>query len=299
MRVRTLLLVASTLVGLEGCVSLDELHCVPVCAAHTHSSSSLVGFLYPNGGSPPVQNSIPQLRIPLRVGLAFLPTPGPNATNGLTESEKEQVLERVRQRFMSRRFVSEITVIPDYYLAGAKGFGGLEGVQRLYGVDVMALVSFDQVVNSSNLKYRSLAYLTIVGAFVVNGSEHEVTTLMDLAVVDPGARSLILRAGGTDVQRGVSSLVRQVNDVRGASAGGFSAASDVMIEHFDLALSQFELNVRSGTAHVAVVNRDGSPRGGGGAFSAFSVLLVLMPLAMRRWQAWLWRRRRVPSIRGA
>jgi rhombotail lipoprotein len=91
-------------------------------------------------------------------------------------------------RFSSRKFVAEIVIIPDYYLRGQNGFEGLEGVQRLYGVDLMALVSYDQVVHTDE-NIWSLGYLTIVGAYVLKGSRHDVSTLVDLAVVDPVSRS--------------------------------------------------------------------------------------------------------------
>lgn len=281
MKTRGLLAILLSSLGLGGCMLLGAPRCSPFCANEAHSSSSLVSFLYPNGAAPPSADTIPQLRIPLRVGLAFLPSQGASPFNGLGAAEKEQLLDRIRQRFQSRRFVSEITVIPDYYLANARGFSGLEGLQRLYGVDIVALVSYDQVTSSSEMKYRSLAYLTIVGAFVVNGTENQVTTLVDLAVVDPTTRSLILRAGGTSSQRIESTLVDRTHNVREASAGGYSAATDAMIERFDLALTQFELSVRSGTARVAVVNRDGSKRGGSGAIDAGAMASLFLLLALR------------------
>jgi rhombotail lipoprotein len=290
MNVRAVFALSCIALGLGGCVAFGRPGCVPSCTNHTHSSSSLVGYLYPNGAAPPVENSIPQLHTPLRVGLAFLPSQSPNSVGGLSEAQKEVLLERIRQRFASRRFVSEITVVPDYYLASARGFSGLEGLQRLYGVDVLALVSYDQVTYSDAMKYRSLAYLTIVGAFVVNGSEHDVTTLVDLAVVEPKTRSLILRAGGTDTQHGVSTLMYEAKNLREASAGSFSAATGAMIEHFDLALREFEISVRDGTARVALVNRDGSPRAGGGAVDVAGLLLLLAPLPLR----WLMAGRRRP-----
>jgi rhombotail lipoprotein len=281
MKIRGLLAILLSSFGLGGCYLFDAPRCSPFCANAAHSSSSLVSFLYPNGAAPPSVDTIPQLRVPLRVGLAFLPSQGESPFNGLGAAEKEQLLDRIRQRFQSRRFVSEITVIPDYYLANARGFAGLAGLQRLYSVDVVALVSYDQVSNSSDMKYRSLAYLTIVGAFLVNGTENQVTTLVDLAVVDPTTRSLILRAGGTSSQKVESTLVDRTHNVREASVGGYSAATDTMIEHFDLALTQFELSVRSGTARVAVVNRDGSARGGGGAINAGALAPLLLLLALR------------------
>ena len=266
---------------LAGCVPFEHGFCAPFCTAHVHNSSSLVGFLYPDGSAPPRDDSIPQLPVPLRVGLAFLP-PQPGAGLGTPNAaRREELLERIRQRFASRKFVSEITILPDYYLASSKGMSGLEGVERLYNVDVVALVSYDQVAATSEMKYRSLTYLTIIGAFIVNGSEHDVSTLVDLAVIEPKTRSLILRAGGTDSTHGTSTLIDQPKEIRSAAADGFTRATDSMIDHFDVALSKFESDVKSGTARVKVVNKDGSPRGGAGAFGLLDALLLLPLLALR------------------
>jgi rhombotail lipoprotein len=295
MKIRSLLAMLIGSLGLGGCFPLEGPRCAPYCTTEAHSSSSLVSFLYPNGATPPSADTIPQLRVPLRVGLAFLPAQGGVSFGGPGAAEKEQLLERIRQRFQSRRFVSEITVIPDYYLANARGFTSLEGLQRLYGVDVVALVSYDQVTNSADMKYRSLAYLTIVGAFLVNGTENQVTTLVDLAVVDPATRSLILRAGGTSSQKVESTLVDRSNNVREAGVGGYSAATDAMIEHFDLALTQFELHVREGTARVAVVNRDGSARGGGGAVGGGTIGALALLLLLRVAGGYLTRRASMPA----
>src|ERR1044072_2168664 len=119
----------AVVVLLSGCANLG---CWPNCGAHTRNSSSLVEFLYPHGAAPPQQNSIPQLKIPLRVGLAFLPSTEAAATGGLDAAHQEVLLERIRQRFSSRPFVAEIVMIPDYYLRGRGGYEGLAGVQRLY-----------------------------------------------------------------------------------------------------------------------------------------------------------------------
>jgi rhombotail lipoprotein len=278
MNMRTVTALSIAIAGLTGCAVFG---CAGSCGTHVQSSSSLVTFLYPNGASPPPTNTVPELRIPLKVGLAFLPSPSFSAAGGPTAAQKQELLERIRKHFVDRKFVADITVIPDYYLTASKGFSGLEGVQRLYAVDVVALVSYDQVANTDEMKYRSLAYLTIVGAFVVNGSEHEVTTMVDLAVVDPNTRSLILRAGGTDTRHGVSTLVEQAKTTREAGVSGFSAATDAMIGHFDTALAEFESSVRAGTARVTVAHRDGSPSRGGGAFDLAGLLLIA-PLLLRR-----------------
>jgi rhombotail lipoprotein len=266
---------------LSGCANLG---CMPNCSAHSRNSSSLVEFLYPHGAAPPRQDAIPQLRIPLRVGLAFLPSNNFDATGGLDAAHQEALLERIRQRFSSRKFVAEIVVIPDYYLRGQSGFAGLEGVQRLYGVDLMALVSYDQVVHTDENNW-SLGYLTIVGAYVLKGSRHDVSTLVDLAVVDPVSRSLVLRAGGTSTSHGNTTLIDAARDTRTAAADGYSAATDEMIEHFDTALAKFESDVRSGNVPVQVVRKTDAGRsgsGGGGALGWPFILVLLALITFRR-----------------
>jgi rhombotail lipoprotein len=242
---------------------------------HTKSrgSSSLVSFLYPVGGPPPPpENAIPELRVPMRVGLAMLPSIYRYDDAPLDAAQKLELLERIRERFLSRRFVSEIVVIPDYYLTHDRGFVGLEGVQRLYDVDVIALVSYDQVTHQDD-NPLSLGYLTIVGAYVLPGTDHETVTLVDLAVVDPVTRSLVLRAGGTDSRKGRATIVNVDRESRQDGAAGIVAAGDQMIEHFDTALTAFESEVRAGTANVRVVARNES--GGGGAFGLAEALILL------------------------
>jgi rhombotail lipoprotein len=153
-----------------------------------------------------------------------------------------------------------------------RGFVGLEGVQRLYDVDVIALVSYDQVTHRDD-NPLSLGYLTIIGAYVLPGTSHETATLVDLAVVDPVTRSLVLRAGGVDARAGRATLVNLNRESREEGADGFAAAGDQMIEHFDAALTAFESEVRAGTANVRVVSQNGS--GGGGAFGLAELLMLL------------------------
>ena len=261
--------------GLGGCTLL----CAPYCGGATavrHDSTSLVEFLYPNGMPPPRENSVPELHVPLRVGLAFLPGRGTGAA-GPDAALRQELLERVRQHFNQRKFVSEIVIIPDYYVSAQRGFAGLEAVQRLYSLDVMALVSYDQVMHA-DVNNWSLGYLTIVGMYVLKGNRYDVSTLVDLAVVDPATRSLILRAGGVDTRHGNTTLIEERRESREAGDAAFNAASGQMIEHFDSALTDFEAQVHAGRANVRVVRKDGS---GGGAFT-WPWLLALLPAAAAR-----------------
>jgi rhombotail lipoprotein len=272
MRVGTLFGLA-IMVLLSGCANW---HCFTACEHHTQNSTSLVDFLYPDGAAPPVENLQPQLRLPLRVGLAFLPSRDPEARVDLDAAHKEALMQEIRARFISRKFVAEIVLIPDYYLQGKRGFEGLQGVQRLYGIDLMALVSYDQVGHEDDNNW-SLGYVTIVGAYVLKGTRHDVSTLVDLAVVDPATHSLVLRAGGFDTRHGTVALIDERRSLREAGAEGFTAATRQMIDHFDGALTTFESDVRNGKANVHVVsNQRGS--GGGGALDAY-FLFALSALA--------------------
>ena len=273
---RTLTLTGVAAILLSGCTVLGGLDRPP---RQLQNSSSLVEFLYPGGRVPPAENQMPHLRVPLRVGLAFLPSQngaGPNA------AQRDELLERIRQRFADRKFVTEIVTIPDYYLRTNSGFAGLQGVQRLYSIDVMALVSYDQITHMDENEW-SLGYLTIVGAYVLKGSHHDVATLVDLAVVDPVTQSLILRAGGTDSRKRNTTLVDQEREARESSTASFAGATTQMIDNFDVALTKFEADVRAGKANIRVAKREASGRaGGGGSFGPLALGMLLVVLAARR-----------------
>src|SRR3984957_10543447 len=102
--------------GLSGCANLA---CFSRSQRHPQNSTSLVEFLYPNGSAPPAQDAQTQLRLPLRVGLAFLPFNG-STEIGPASAQKEALLQEIRKRFVSRKFITEIVVIPDYYLQGKR-----------------------------------------------------------------------------------------------------------------------------------------------------------------------------------
>ena len=68
-------------------------------------SSSLVDYLYPKGEIPPeVDQTIPTLNLPLRVGLAFVPATA-STVEGLSEADKNVLLEKVRTAFSDRDYI--------------------------------------------------------------------------------------------------------------------------------------------------------------------------------------------------
>jgi rhombotail lipoprotein len=271
MKIRCALLLLTLGALLQGCTAL-----CPGCqtrAIHKGASTSLVDFLYPKGNPPPVgQPNLPVLPLPLRVGLSFLPERA--GTQAPDPAQREQILERIAEHFKARGFIGQIVIIPDYYLQGSQGFEGLAGIERLYGVDVMALVSYDQVGYQDDTR-SSIGYLTIVGAYFLHGTRQDVTTLIDLAVVDPNSRTLLLRAGGTDTRAHNTALVGSGTAARNQDADSLNAASAQLIDHFDVALTQLEADIKAGKSEIQVSHRPGFT-GGGGAFG----LLGLSGLAL-------------------
>jgi rhombotail lipoprotein len=93
---RTFALTSVAALMLSGCTALNALMGTPDGTRQSHNSSSLVEFLYPDGRVPPAENQIPELKVPLRVGLAFLPSAD---GAGPTAADREALLEQIRQRF--------------------------------------------------------------------------------------------------------------------------------------------------------------------------------------------------------
>lgn len=240
-------------------------------------SSSLVDFLYPKGEVPPAQaDSIPVLRVPLRVGVAFVPG---RRGDAIPEALKAQLLDSTKAAFSGYDFIKEIVVIPGDYLRPGGGWTNLEQVSRLYQTDVMALVSYDQVSNANDNK-ASLLYWTIVGAYVIPGTNRAVQTFVDTAVFDVPTRKLLFRAPGIDRNESTSTLVNLDEDLRKARNSGFAAAFAEMNKNLDSELGKFRQRIKTeGVARVA--SRDGSGSGGGGATGP-AMWLVLVLAGLRR-----------------
>ncbi len=111
-------------------------------------SSSLMDFLYPDETSRSDHKpEIPTLKLPVKVGLAFVPSKNWRR-DGIHSKDQIDLLDKVKKSFLKYDYIDRIEVIPSTYLKGGEGFSTLEQVARLYDVDVMALVSYDQVTQS-------------------------------------------------------------------------------------------------------------------------------------------------------
>jgi rhombotail lipoprotein len=156
-------------------------------------------------------------------------------------------------------------------------------LSRLYHIDLFALVSYDQIQNAYQ-NDRALAYWTIVGAYFVRGDRNETHTLLDMAVIDPKSRALVMRAGGTSALKGNVTGVEAQQHAVAQSARGFELATEQLIVNFSRELTDFEQRVRDGTAPVKVV-RQSTKSGGAGALDPLLLaVLASCLIAIRGWR---------------
>jgi rhombotail lipoprotein len=248
-----------------------------------HEATSVVQFLYPDKEQPFVQPQIPTLRLPLRVGVAFVPT----ATRGgylpapsLDETQKSELMRRVAAQFKALPFVRSIELVPATYLRPGGGFQNLDQLRALLGIDVVALIAYDQTQTSDSTE-ASLTYWTIVGAYVVQGQRNTTHTLMEAVVYDIASRSLLFRAPGTSAIKNHATLVRNGYELRKASVEGFDAASTEMTANLAQELELFKVRAKEAPETVRIEHRPGYT-GGGALDAAFVAALALLVIGAAR-----------------
>jgi len=243
------------------------------------TSSSLVDYLYPDGRVPPeFDAAVPRLQLPLRVGIAFVP--GQSGYGTISEATKMRLLENVKAEFVDREYISHIEVIPDTYLRSSKGVGGMQQVARLYGADIMALVSYDQVAVSEE-NAAGILYWTIVGSYLIKATSNEVQTFVDTAVFDVTTARLLFRAPGADVMSDRSTLVEAGETVRKTRDASFAAAMEQMTVNLTGELDRFQERVKQDPT-VAQTEWKPGYEGGGALSGLLIIFLWLVTLAWRR-----------------
>jgi rhombotail lipoprotein len=247
--------------------------------------SSALDFLYPEGSEaiPPTNVT---LKLPLRVGLAFAP-PVNLGAEAFTEDQKLALLERIADDFRQREAIRHVEVIPTSYLQSGGGFANLEQLVSAFGIDVIALISYDQFQFSESSR-SSWAYWTLIGAYVVKGEKNETRTVMDAVIYDIPSRAMLFHATGQDSDKGRATPVDVNKSLRRESAEGFQRATEDLVANLNEALDRFIEQAASGTVRgegtpaIAMVDQNGQPVpvGGAGSFGAAGLvagLLLLVP----------------------
>lgn len=252
------------------------------CATtQTRQTTSIVDYLYPDAKEPVVEQGIPVLNLPMRVGVAFVPEALGRGSAVLSEARKRQLLEEVAGHFRDRDFVRVIEIIPSAYLRPQGGFQNLDQLRSMHGVDVVALVSYDQV-QFSDEGLSSLAYWTIIGAYIVRGEKNSTHTMVDAVIIDIPSRKMLFRSPGTSFVEGSATPVNQSEQLRLDAGRGFEAAVADMITNLDQELVVFQDRVLSSPTEYRVV-RAPDYKGGAGALGLFdAVLLLALLVGMQR-----------------
>lgn len=236
-----------------GCVSVGS----------TKHATSVVEFLYPDIKEPVVKPGIPVLNLPLRVGIAFVPGEGggnlgTNIMSGsksqfiLNENKKLSLMKVVANHFKSYSFVKDIQLIPSTDLSPGGSFANLDRISMMHGVDVIALLSYNQA-QFTDEGMATLTYWTLIGAYIVPGEKNDTHTMLDAAVYDIKSRKMLFRAPGSSHITGSSTPVNLPEQLRADSEKGFEQAAKDMIVNLDEQLARFREKVKENPGDFKVV----------------------------------------------
>ena len=249
-------------------------------------TTSVVDYLYPDQKDPVAEQGVPVLSLPMRVGVAFVPeSRGPNTPASLSEAKKTALLEEVAAHFRSRDFIKSLQVIPSTYLTPRGGFTNLDQLRTMYGIESIALVSYDQT-QFTDESVASLMYWTIVGAYLVSAEKNDTHTMVDAVVVHIPSRKLLFRAPGTSQVKNRSTPLNLSEELRRDGEQGFDDAVAAMIANLDTELAGFKERVKNAPQEYQVAKAPGYT--GGGAFDLLGAAVLTLLLGAGA----LWRRAR-------
>ena len=282
------------------------LACACVNTAQTRQSSSVVDYLYPRDEFGQFEKHEPvdelTLSLPARVGIAFVPSgekrgafysEGGEVSKrfqqsglGFDETLRRGLLARVAASFEARPEIASIEILPTHQLRVGGGFDEIERLGALYGLDLVALVSYDQI-QFGRENANAWTYLTLVGALAVEADETETRTLLDTSVFDIRSRTLLVTASGMSTETDRSTPLETQKAVRVAAKSGFETATSDLIASLGEGLERMTESVKAGTARgpgspaVKVEVRPGN-HGVAGFGWAHLLMLAVLGLACRR-----------------
>ena len=267
------------LLALAGAAALAA-GCMSWEGRQQHRANSLYNYLYAGEANHVDAEAIPALSLPLRVGLAFVPPGGPKGRADyvppndarFTENQQMDLLKQISAQFKSNALVSSIEIIPPPYLTAGGGFRNLDEIRAIYGVDVMVLLSYDQV-QFTDQGLLSLSYWTIVGAYVIQGEKNDTQTMLDGAVYDIASRKLLFRAPGVSVIKGSATPINLSEQLRRDSQLGFEQAATNLTANLKVQLEDFKERVKNAPDQYKIVNKPGYT--GGAALGGTDFLLTL------------------------
>lgn len=272
MHMNKILLIFATLIATSGCSGLYQ--------QEETVSSSLVNFLYPDSENyQKYQPSTPHLTLPINVGIAFVLSSNYSKL-ALSSKRKYELLSKVKAELSELKYVNRIEIISDSYLKKGGGFDNLKQLSRLYDVQVMALVSYDQVARNSQ-NNAALLYWTIAGMYLIPGNNNSTQTFIDTAVFDIDSSQLLFRAPGLSSVDTLSTAVGIDDTLHENSNEGFDLAVTDMVKNLNSEIESFKVRIKE--EKVAKVSYSKNYSGGGS--TNWLVLLSLIGVAITRRKA--------------
>ena len=267
--------VALALVAVTGCETLGP---------NTHrQSSSVVKYLYPKKQGDFEQPSIPVLSLPLKVGIAFVPEDNSGKSIGgasfnrggaiFSEEQKLALMKSTADAFRKYPFVHSIQLIPSVYLSPAGGFANLDQIRSMFGIDVIALLSYDQI-QFRDQGLLSISYLTVVGLYAVPGEKNDTQTMVDAVVYDLASHKLLFRAPGISKIKGSATPVNLSEELRHDSERGFREAAANLVTNLQAQLVVFKDEIKKSPQEYKIQTKPGYTASAVGAFGPAGVLLV-------------------------
>jgi rhombotail lipoprotein len=247
--------------------------------------SNALDFLYPKGTEAAPPKDV-ELRLPVRVGVAFAPSQD-EARDTFTETQKQALLANITESFRDREGIASVEAIPSSFLTPGGGFDNVDRLVSAFGIDLIAIVSYDQFQFSESGR-SSWAYWTVVGAYLVKGEKNQTRTILNTVVYDIPSRAMLFNASGQSSIEGKSLPVQIEKALRERSEQGFEAANDDLIANLNTALDAFQSQARTGTVRgpgtpaVAMYDSSGQPvrSGGGGSLAVVEVLGAVLLVSM-------------------
>jgi rhombotail lipoprotein len=244
-----------------------------------HHSSSVVQYLYPDQNNYIETPEIPRLALPLKVGIAFVPE-NEGRNQALTERDKMDLMKEVSEHFKKHEFVKSIELIPSAYLRRQGSFANVDQLRIMYGIDVIALLSYDQTqITDEGL--ASITYWTLIGAYVIPGEKNDTHTMVDASVYDIQSRKMLFRAPGISHIKSNATPINLSEQLRIDSIESFKEASTDLIANLDIQLELFREKVKESPEEYQIVHKPGYT-GGGSLNGSFIILFGILS------GYWLW-----------
>jgi rhombotail lipoprotein len=239
-----------------------------------HHATSIVDYLYPDQAERVETEGVPAvLTVPMRVGVAFVPDRSSEhgAQGDLTEKEKLALLREIGDDFKKYPFIKSIDTIPSAYLTPQGSFANLDQMRTMFGTDVIALVSYDQV-QFTDEGLLSLSYWTLVGAYVAKGEKNDTQTMVDLAVYHVPTRKMLFRAPGLSRVRATATPINLQEQLRADRSTGFTDASKDLVANLHGELEEFQERVKAEPEEFRIQSKAGST--GGGSIDGLTLILL-------------------------